>query len=156
MAHPCFTSPGILNGINISSANYPPTISLLSFRRMWLWKGIFSKLRDCGWRAGFQLCKGHLSICPTIAEDSIPHIPKSPQKLLFADQKYVSSSWRTSHWRPRWARAPCRLLWLTPWTNMNAAIHIPQGLHWIQADGFKKEICKTQCGSLCWCECGDV
>lgn len=122
MAHPCFTSPWILNGINISNANYPPMISLLSFRHLWPWRCACSKFQDCGWWADIQLCESHLSIYPTVAEEPIPGISKSPQKLLLADQKlvwdqnHISSNWRTSWWRTGWTKAPCGLLLITPWT----------------------------------------
>lgn len=115
MAHPCFSSPWILNSINISNANYPPTISLLSFRHTRLWKCVFSELQDCGWWAEFQLCKGHLSICSVIAERLICTVPKSPQKLSLADKKHTSFSRRTSCWRPRWAKAPHSSPWTSIW-----------------------------------------
>lgn len=114
MACPCFSSLWILNSINISNANYPPTISLLSFRHTRLWKCVFSELQDCGWWAELQLCKGHLSICFVIAVRSICTAPKSPQKLSLADKKHTSSS-RTSCWRPRWAKAPRSSPWTSVW-----------------------------------------
>lgn len=109
-------SPWILNGINISNVNYPPTSSLVSCRHTWLWKCVFRKCQECRLGAEFQLCRGHLSYCPAVAEGSVPDTTKSPQPLLLADQKHISSSRGKWMWRPGRAGSPHKLLTFWPLT----------------------------------------
>lgn len=87
-------------------------------------------------------------------------IPKSSQKLLLADQKilldqnHISSNWRTAWWRPGWAKSPCRLLWLTPWSILQILWHIfPKDCPGFRLMDLKTEPLKHCVDPWCWYVC---